>query len=100
MSDINPTPPTPPDGPKQKQDHDAGKKPKSFGSKGPSGGGGVYKPGESFKQWFDNKKQYEQFCSQLSQSISTEVKKNQQDAAKAARKMKASEEGKDPDDVS
>ena len=75
MSDINPTPPTPPDGPKHNKDHDAGKKPKGFGSKGPSGGGGVYKPGESFKKWFANKKQYEQFCSQLSQTISTEVKK-------------------------
>lgn len=99
MSDINPTAPTPPDGPKHHDQGNVGKNPKGFGKDSPIGAGGERFGSDS--NWFNhfNKKQKEQFLSNLSQMISAQMKQEEQREAKAARKLKASEEGKDPSDV-
>jgi hypothetical protein len=101
MSDINPPAPVPPAGPNKQNDPDAGKNAKEFSVKGPSEratkGGGFGKGGV----WFPNatKKQKAELKNNLCQTITNEIGQQKKAAAKAARKLKASEEGKDPDDV-
>lgn len=98
MSDINPTPPIPP---RDKQSLDAEKKPKDFSVKGPSGSpskGGTFGKGGD---WFPNatKKQKAELQNNLCQSISNQITQEKAEDEKAARKLKASEQGEDPDDV-
>ncbi|MCH9620977.1 MAG: hypothetical protein S4CHLAM20_03890 [Chlamydiia bacterium] len=94
MSDINPT--DPPKG-KPPGPTPPGNQPGS-GTSGykpfvPSGNGM-----DAFKKWLGPKK-YAEFIRTLCQSITTRIQQMKKAQDLAARKLKASAEGKDPDDV-
>ncbi|MCH9617630.1 MAG: hypothetical protein SP4CHLAM5_08920 [Chlamydiia bacterium] len=101
MSDINPPAPITPGDPNKANDPNVGKKPTAFEADGPSGKSS--KPGTFGKGgvWFPNMtpKEKKELNNNLCQSISYQIGQQKKAAAKAARKLKASEEGKDPDDV-
>jgi len=93
MSDINPS--HPPDQGKGPDSTPPGKVPKasSFKPFAPKGNSM-----ESFKNWL-GKKNYKKFITVLCQSISNQIKQQQKEQDLAARKLKASAEGQDPDEV-
>ncbi|MCH9811815.1 hypothetical protein K0U07_03515 [bacterium] len=99
MSEVNPTAPQPPHDGQKGPYGGIGKKPKGFGKDSPIDAGG--KNFGSDSNWFNNmtKQQHKQFMSNLSQSITAQMKKQQQQEAKDRRKLKASEQGKDPSSV-
>lgn len=98
MSEFNPPKPTSPDSypsfNKIKNEfNEMGTNPSNYKAFKPSGSGM-----DSMKKWL-GPKGFKAFQRALCQSITNQMKRDHEKAQKAARKLKASEEGKDPSEV-